>query len=156
MKYLLLCSLLFLSSCEPHAGNIISEKLAIAQLNKFFEQIDVDSFADINWSEIVTQDFRVFEAGKEMDLEGFIKFATPSADLLETNWAISDPVVTLDTNTAHISYFNDGFFRHGNQEVKIKWMESVLMVLEDDSLKLKFLNSNLLERDVINMIEESS
>ena len=86
-----------------------------------------------------------------MDLAAFLKFSKPSDDLAETNWTLSALDVTLDGSSAHISYLNDGLFRHSNIEVKLKWMESVLLVMDEGTLKVKFLNSNLLERQIIDL-----
>ena len=86
-----------------------------------------------------------------MDLAAFLQFSKPSDDLVETNWALSALDVTLDGSTAHISYLNDGLFRHSNIEVKLKWMESVLLVMDDNVLKVRFLNSNLLDRQIIDL-----
>ena len=144
----ILIACLVLASCKPNTKSDVSEALAINTLEAFYANLDVDTYGSKGWLELVTSDFKVFEAGKQMDLAAFLKFAKPSDDLAETNWDLSDFEVTLDANTAHISYMNDGFFRHSNVEVTLKWMESVLLVMEGGALKVKFLNSNLLDRQI--------
>ena len=144
----LLMSCLVLTSCKPNTQADVSEELAINTLKAFYSNLDVDTYGSEEWLEIVTSDFKVFEAGKQMDLAAFLEFSKPSDDLAETNWDLSALDVTVDGGTAHISYLNDGFFRHSNLEVKLKWMESVLLVMDGGTMKLKFLNSNLLDREV--------
>ena len=53
-------------------------------------------------------------------------------------------MVSIDNNSAHISYFNKGLFKtKQNELVHSEWMESVYMVLDNDELKVKFLQSDL-------------
>lgn len=145
---IVLMSCLVFTSCKPNAQSEISEELAINSLEAFYSNLDVDNFGSAAWSELVTPDFKVFESGKQMDLAAFLGYAKPSDDLVETNWDFSAVDVVVDENIAHISYLNDGLFRHSNLEVKIKWMESALLEMENGKLKVKFLNSNLLDREV--------
>ena len=140
-----------LASCQPNNQSDVSEELAINTLKAFYANLDVDTYGSKGWLELVTSDFKVFEAGKQMDLAAFLKFSKPSDDLAETNWTLSALDVTLDGSSAHINYLNDGLFRHSNIEVKLKWMESVLLVMDEGILKVKFLNSNLLERQIIDL-----
>ena len=147
--FLMTCFIL--TSCQPNTQSDVSEELAINTLKAFYANLDVDTYGSKEWLELVTSDFKVFEAGKQMDLAAFLQFSKPSYDLVETNWALSALDVTLDGSTAHISYLNDGLFRHSNIEVKLKWMESVLLVMDDNVLKVRFLNSNLLDRQIIDL-----
>ena len=147
--FLMACFIL--TSCRPNTQSDVSEELAINTLKAFYANLDVDTYGNKEWLDLVTSDFKVFEAGKQMDLAAFLQFAKPSNDLAETNWDLSAFEVTMDENTAHISYLNEGFFRHANLEVKIKWMESVLLVMEEGVLKMKFLNSNLLDRQQVDL-----
>ena len=147
--FLMACFML--TSCQPNNQSDVSEELAINTLKAFYANLDVDTYGSKEWLELVTPDFKVFEAGKQMDLAAFLQFSKPSDDLAETDWALSALDVTLDGRSAHISYLNDGLFRHSNIEVKLKWMESVLLVKDDNVLKVKFLNSNLLNRQIIDL-----
>ena len=146
--FLVLMACCLFTSCKPNTQSDISAELAISSLEAFYSNLDVDTFGTTSWSEIVTSDFKVFESGKQMDLAAFLGYAKPSEDLAETNWDFSAVDVVVDRNIAHVSYLNDGLFRHSNLEVKIKWMESALLEMENGKLKMKFLNSNLLERKV--------
>ena len=150
----ILMACLVLVSCKPNTQSDVSEELAINTLKAFYANLDVDTYGSKEWLELVTSDFKVFEAGKQMDLAAFLQFSKPSDDLAETNWALSALDVTLDGSSAHISYLNDGLFRHSNIEVKLKWMESALLVMDEDVLKVKFLNSNLLDRQIIDLVSD--
>ena len=104
------------TSCKPNTQSDISEELAINSLEAFYSNLDVDTFGSAAWSEIVTSDFKVFESGKQMDLAAFLGYAKPSDDLAQTNWDFSAVDVVVDENIAHISYLNDGLFRHSNSK----------------------------------------
>ena len=72
----------------------------------------------------------------------------------ETSWELSDFVVSIDNNSAHVSYLNKGLFKtKQNELVHSEWMESVYMVLENDELKLKFLQSDLVN-EVIEALDQ--
>ena len=75
------------------------------------------------------------------------------ATVVETKWELSNFDVSLDNKSAHISYFNKGLITTTqNESIHMNWMESVYMVVDDGELKLKFLQSDVVNQEV----EESS
>ena len=87
----------------------------------------------------------IFEVGNDFNLESFDSFISEASETLsETIWELSNFVVSLDDNSAHISYFNNGAFKtNQNEMIRYHWMESAYMVLDDEELKLKFLQSDV-------------
>ena len=63
--------------------------------------------------------------------------------------------VSIDSNTAHISYSNKGkftFVEDGiTKEENILWLESVYLKYEEDVLKLSFLHTDDISREVIEL-----
>ena len=77
----------------------------------------------------------------------FVTEATSS--IVETEWTLSDFKVTLGTDSAHISYYNNGVFKTADGEsVHSFWMESVFLVIEEGELKVQFLQSDIVEREI--------
>ena len=133
------------------AESSITNEKAIEKLHEFFRLLNIQIYAKENLAKIVTPDFRIFEVGNDFNLESFDSFISEASETLsETTWELSNFVVSLDDNSAHISYFNNGAFKtNQNEMIRYHWMESAYMVLDGEELKIKFLQS-----DVVSEITE--
>ena len=147
MKKLWIFVLIF-SSYGSWASSLTEEK-AISKLNQFYELLDLEVYQKENISKILTNDFHIFEMGKAWNMDEFDQFIQEaSKTTISTDWVLSNYVVSLDENSAHISYVNDGVFKTTDNELVISnWLESVYLVKEDGELKLKFLQSDLVSRE---------
>ena len=147
MKKLLIFVLIF-RSFGSWASSLTEEK-AISKLNQFFELLDLEVYQKENISKILTNDFHIFEMGKAWNMDEFDEFIQEaSKTTISTDWVLSNYVVSLDENSAHISYVNDGVFKTTDNELVISnWLESVYLVKEGGELKLKFLQSDLVSRE---------
>jgi hypothetical protein len=130
----------------------MAEQQVIQVMERFFEILDVDNYERNLLEEVVTEDFKIFEAGEVMDIERFHAFVThvdPNvAPLSETSWTLSEFDISLDNNSAHVSYINRGIFKHGDEmTAKLHWMESAYLIKQADNYKIRFLNSNVVSRD---------
>tara|TARA_Y100001970_G_scaffold57475_1_gene72824 strand:- start:510 stop:965 length:456 start_codon:yes stop_codon:yes gene_type:complete len=147
MKKLWIFVLIF-SSYGSWASSLTEEK-AISKLNQFFELLDLEVYQKENISKILTNDFHIFEMGKAWNMDEFDEFIQEaSKTTISTDWVLSNYVVSIDENSAHISYVNDGVFKTTDNELVISnWLESVYLVKEGGELKLKFLQSDLVSRE---------
>ena len=130
----------------------MAEQQVIQTMERFFEILDVDNYKRGLLSEVVTEDFKIFEAGEVMDIERFHDFVThvdPNvAPLSETSWSLSEFDISLDADSAHVSYLNKGIFKHGTEmTATLNWMESAYLVKRPNGYKIRFLNSNVISRD---------
>ena len=127
----------------------ITEKEAISKLNQFFNLLDIEVYQKEKILTILTDDFQIFEMGKAWDMNEFDEFLQDaSKTTVSTDWVLSNYVVSIDDNSAHISYVNDGVFKTIEDESVISnWLESVYLVKEGAELKLKFLQSDLVNRE---------
>ena len=147
MKNLIIFLSLFFSLSSSAS---ITEQAAIDKLNQFFELLDFKVYKKENISQIITDDFQIFEMGKPWDMDEFDVFINDaSKTTISTDWTLSDYKVSIDDNSAHISYVNNGVFSTINNEtIYSYWLESVYMIVENDQLKLKFLQSDLINREI--------
>ena len=105
--------------------------------------------------DFTTSDFVIYEMGEKYDLPSFLNVIKThfKKGYISTDWSLYDFKVSIDDNTAHISYFNKGkfiFIEKGvKKEENIVWMESVYLKYEDEELKLSFLQSDDISRGVI-------
>ena len=127
----------------------ISEEEVVSKVNQFFELLDIEAYEKEKISTILTKDFQIFEMGKAWDMDEFDKFIQEASQTtVSTSWILSDYVISVDENSAHVSYRNDGVFQTKNDETIISyWLESVYLVKEEGELKLKFLQSDLVNRE---------
>ena len=127
----------------------INEQEVIAKVNQFFELLDIEVYQKEKVLTIVTDDFQIFEMGKSWDMNEFDEFLQEaSKTTLTTDWVLTNFVVSIDENSAHVSYVNDGLFKTiDNESVISNWLESVYLVKEKGELKLKFLQSDLVSRE---------
>ena len=148
MKHLTITLLILLVSGGLWADSI-TEKEAISKLNQFFNLLDIEIYQKEKILTILTDDFQIFEMGKAWDMNEFDEFLQDaSKTTVSTDWVLSNYVVSIDDNSAHISYVNDGVFKTTDDESVISnWLESVYLVKEGAELKLKFLQSDLVNRE---------
>ena len=127
----------------------INEQEVIAKVNQFFELLDIEVYQKEKVLTILTDDFQIFEMGKSWDMNEFDEFLQEASKAtLTTDWVLTKFVVSIDENSAHVSYVNDGLFKTiDNESVISNWLESVYLVKEKGELKLKFLQSDLVSRE---------
>ena len=156
ISFLLLC----LMSCSSNTNNNITEEQAISVLKEFFNAIDIDNLGNKLVYDHVTKDFVIYEMGEKYDLGSFLNVIKThfKKGYVSTDWSLYDFKVSIDNNTAHISYFNKGkfvFIENGvKKEENILWMESVYMKYEEEKLKLSFLQSDDISREVIESVSK--
>ena len=129
----------------------LTEEMIIGHINEFFNALNIKNYNKDLLNQKVTDDFIIFEMGDKFTLNEFTDFIE-SAGFLgweSTEWFLSDFTISIDNNSAHVSYLNTGVFIYPNPyapEVLLKenkkWLESVYIVLEGDALKIKFLQSD--------------
>ena len=148
MKHLTITLLTLLVSGGLWSDSI-TEKQAISKLNQFFNLLDIEIYQKEKILTILTDDFQIFEMGKAWDMDEFDEFLQEASKItVSTDWVLSNYVVSIDDNSAHISYVNDGVFKTtDNESVISNWLESVYLVKEGGELKLKFLQSDLVTRE---------
>jgi ketosteroid isomerase-like protein len=145
-------------SGEPAA---IAPEHVIETIQHFYRVLDIKQYDKDKLRQVVSDDFVVFEAAKKMDVDQFHAFLThedPNAEpLVDTDWQISDYRVSIDHNSAHVSYLNRGTFQHGDSlRVAMLWMESAFLISQNGDLKIKFLNSNLISKDIQKLSDSDS
>ena len=133
------------SSASP-----ITEERAISKLNQFFELLDLEVYRQEDISKILSKDFQIYEMGKPWSMEEFDVFLQEAAKTtVSTDWVLSEYEVSIDNSSVHISYVNNGIFKTINNEtIYSHWLESTYMVLDNGELKLKFLQSDLVDREI--------
>ena len=134
----------------------VSDTPALDALNKFFDALSVDNYGNGALEKQVTDDFIIFEMGQRFTLAQFKTFLASAnyKDWKSTHWTISDETVTSVNGMTHISYKNTGVFvlpsqdsSTGFTEQRNIWLESALLVVDGEQLKLKFLQSENIFRE---------
>ena len=148
MKQMTITLLTLIFSFATWAKSITQEE-AISKLNQFFELLDLEVYEKEKVSTVITDDFLIFEMGKAWNMDEFDEFIQEASNTtISTDWVLSNYEVSIDDNSAHISYVNDGVFKTTDNELVISnWLESVYLVKEGGELKLKFLQSDLVNRE---------
>lgn len=123
----------------------------IEVVNRFFEGLKIKNQASRKYLKYVTDDFFIFEMGKKYSMKELVElFQRDDRQWISTDWKLGDFRVSLDENSAHVSYVNTGVF-YFNQDGKkfrsdLKWLESVYLVKRGDQWKIKFLQSDDVSR----------
>jgi hypothetical protein len=119
--------------------------------------MDIDKLGSDLVYDYTTTDFVIYEMGEKYDLDSFLDIIKShfKKGYISTQWSLYDFKVSIDSNTAHISYSNKGkftFIEDGiTKEENIQWLESVYLKYEEDILKLSFLQSDDISREVIEL-----
>ena len=129
----------------------LTEEMITDHINEFFNVLNIKNYDKDLLSQKVTSDFIIYEMGDKFTLNEFTDFIGSAGYLgwESTEWFLSDFTISIDSNSAHVSYLNTGIFIYPNpyrREVLLKenkqWLESVLIVREGEDLKIKFLQSD--------------
>ena len=147
------------SSLSSIANADVSDTPALDALNKFFDALSIDNYENGALENQVTDDFIIFEMGQRFTLAQFKTFLASAnyENWKSTQWIISDATVTSVNGMTHISYKNTGVFVFPSQDSSTKlteqrniWLESALLVVDGEQLKLKFLQSeNIFRRETV-------
>ncbi|MAI83225.1 MAG: hypothetical protein CMD10_03340 [Flavobacteriales bacterium] len=119
-------------------SNKVSESDVEEKLDEIFQIVDndVDRF-----SEIVTEDFFIFENSKRYSTDEFIDFVK-SFDIIESKREFKNVEIDTDFNSAHVSLEHHGEFDINTPDGKVRlifdWLESTYLIEKDDELKFKF------------------
>jgi hypothetical protein len=134
------------------AGQLQAEapREPIQAVEAFFTALSDASGKPLKLEGVVTDDFIVFEMGEVFDLEAFYALVGSAGTVFTAmRWSLSDFTVSGNGEFAHVSYRNDGRFVYtdGNELVS-HWLESALLVRDGSLWKLKFLQSDLVTREL--------
>ena len=158
-KFLIVILASLTSSLSSITNADVSDKPALDALNKFFDALSVDNYQSGALENQVTDDFIIFEMGQRFTLAQFKTFLASAnyKNWKSTQWTISDATVTSVNGMTHISYKNTGVFVFPSQDSSTKlteqrniWLESALLVVDGEQLKLKFLQSeNIFRKETV-------
>ena len=146
MKKILLAIIVFFGiSCTN--SNEISEQEVKDTILGMFDSFSVESDDKNNFYNYVTDDYVLYEIGKEMNAAEFLEFAS-SFNTIEDDWEVTDWNITIDKESAHAYFKNNGRFVTLNEGKKTllnyEWLESAYLVRVEDKLKIKFYFSLVL------------
>ncbi len=100
------------------------------------------AMSDVNHAEmkrIVTSDFQLLEVGEDWDLNDLIEVVSPS-EYVRRNYFSVIKAKTLG-NSAWVSYWNKATFTKGEIVETVVWLESAVLVKENNTWKIQMLHS---------------
>tara|TARA_B100000902_G_scaffold303831_1_gene292030 strand:- start:34 stop:516 length:483 start_codon:yes stop_codon:yes gene_type:complete len=127
-------------------SNKITEDQVKQTVSNFFASIEIGS--ELNTTDYITDDFKIVELGGPYTLDEFWALIAESQGeniAISRKWDLSNWSISIDINSAHVSYKNNGTFVTSieGQEVTTNpvWLESGYLVLNDGKLKIKYFQS---------------
>ena len=148
MKKIMILSInLLLFGCTSNQR--ITEEDIMNTLLGMFDSFSVESSDKDNFYNWVTDDYLLYEMGKTFTASEFLEFAS-SFNTIEDDWELSDMKISIDNNSAHAYFKNNGRFVTLNNGQKTllnyEWLESAYMVKVDGKLKIKFYFSDTINQ----------
>ena len=149
--------LLCLMAYQPKAQEAVTEAVAMAALQGFFDALSVEHHPNPRMNDWITHDFLIFEMGTSFNWARFQDFLDEAGygAWTSTKWRFSEVRVSPTEYAAHISYVNTGEFVYPDPDDPEQslierniWLESAYLVREEGRLKLKFLQSDNISREV--------
>ena len=134
-------------SCNSVDNSLkITEDQVKETVGNFFASIEVGS--ELNTNDYITDDFKIIELGGPYTLDEFWALIAESQGeniTVSRKWDLSNWSISIDVNSAHVSYKNNGTFVTSIEGEEITttpvWLESGYLVLENDELKIKHFQS---------------
>ena len=145
-KSIILLVFISLLGCSQATNtNEITEQDVKDTIFGMFNSFSVESPDKNNFYNYVNDDYVLYEIGKEMSAAQFIEFAE-TFNTIEDDWEITDWNITIDKESAHVFYKNNGRFVTLNDGKKTllnyEWLESAYLVRVDGKLKIRFYFSD--------------
>ena len=135
-----------LSCSSVDNSHKITEDQVKETVGNFFASIEVGS--ELNTNDYITDDFKIVELGGPYTLDEFWALIAESQGeniTVSRKWDLSNWSISIDVNSAHVSYKNNGTFVTSIQGEQVTtnpvWLESGYLVLENDELKIKYFQS---------------
>ena len=134
-------------SCNSIDNSLkITEDQVKETVGNFFASIEVGS--ELNTNDYITDDFKIVELGGPYTLDEFWALIAESQGeniTISRKWDLSNWSISIDVNSAHVSYKNNGTFVTSIEGKEVTtnpvWLESGYLVLENDELKIKYFQS---------------
>ena len=124
----------------------ITEDQVKDTISNFFSSNEIGS--ELNTNDYVTDDFKIVELGGPYTLDGFwalIAEIQGENIPVSRKWDLSNWSISIDVNSAHVSYKNNGTFITSIEGKEVTtnpvWLESGYLVLIDGKLKIKYFQS---------------
>tara|TARA_B100000927_G_scaffold286968_1_gene279201 strand:- start:732 stop:1205 length:474 start_codon:yes stop_codon:yes gene_type:complete len=148
---ILLISISLLSCSQVTNTDEITEQDVKDTILGMFNSFSVESSDKNNFYNYVTDDYVLYEIGKEMNATEFIEFAS-TFNTIEDDWEVTDWNITIDKESAHAFYKNNGRFITLNDGKKMllnyEWLESAYLVRVDGKLKIRFYFSDEINKSL--------
>ena len=135
-----------IDSFEEDSDDDITEDQVEETIRDFFSSIEIGSKLDTY--DYITEDFQLVELGGPYSLSEFwslIEASQGNNIPVSRNWDLSNWTISIDDESAHVSYKNNGTFVTSidGEEVTTNpiWLESAYLVLDDDDLRIKYFQS---------------
>jgi len=148
---ILLISISLLSCSQATNTDEITEQDVKDTILGMFNSFSVESSDKNNFYNYVTDDYVLYEIGKEMNATEFIEFAS-TFNTIEDDWEVTDWNITIDKESAHAFYKNNGRFITLNDGKKMllnyEWLESAYLVRVDGKLKIRFYFSDEINKSL--------
>ena len=148
LKFFVLTAIIALSSSCTENKPITEQEVKDTILG-MFDSFSVESDDINNFKNFVTDDYVLYEIGKVMTADDFIQFAQ-TFNTIEDDWTISDWNISIDKNSAHAYFKNQGRFvtlNNGKKELlNYDWHESAYLLRDDGKLKIKFYFSDTINQ----------
>ena len=155
MKHLLLTTIAAVLLVGCASTKQVTKQQTKNVLHDFFDHLNFEGYDRKAFKTIVTDDFHIFEKGINMSREDFFDFvdSNHSESAISKDWILSNFRISAHAESAHISYENVGTFvsfnTDGHKEtVKLYWLENAYLVREKGLLKIKFLHSEEIKKEV--------
>ena len=148
---ILLISISLLSCSQVTNTDEITEQDVKDTILGMFNSFSVESSDKNNFYNYVTDDYVLYEIGKEMNATEFLEFAS-TFNTIEDDWEVTDWNITIDKESAHAFYKNNGRFITLNDGKKMllnyEWLESAYLVRVDGKLKIRFYFSDEINKSL--------
>ena len=135
----------FISCNQPNNSNAITEQDVKHTILAMFGSFSVESTDKANFYDYVTDDYVLYEIGKEMNAAEFLEFVS-TFNTIEDDWEVSDWEINIDKESAHAFFKTSGRFVTVNDGKKMllnyQWLESAYLVRINGELKIRFYFSD--------------
>ncbi len=98
---------------------------------------------------VVTSDFQLLEVGEDWSIETLINAVKPKGKPYQRRNFFQLIRSETHGNVVWVSYWNKAIYQFGDKDRQVAWMESAVIIKQNDQWKIQMLHSTRLDKDKV-------
>jgi hypothetical protein len=142
----------FLFSCQSRIDPAVENPKIEKTIQQLFNTISEFDYDGIRAR--CTSEFSIFDMGLDLDLDGFIELIQGFEGKGSISYKLENFKIKISDDVSWVTLTNHTSAKMGDQEIEYNWLESAVLVKNDDVWKIDFYHSTEIKKQDEDMSTE--